>query len=372
MDIPRRQQSLFALIVVLVAWPVAFARGEGPGWNPQAAASYLDERARAWFAFDGRGTGATRSTCISCHTLLPYALARPVLRGLSGTSPPAEPEAKLLAEIGMRVGHWTDLDSKAFGLYYDGSDQKKRESRGTEAVFNAVVLAFDGRHQGRTSPSEATKRAFANLWATQVRTGEQKGTWDWLDFGEPPWGIVPARYFGAALAAIAVGTAPGYYTAGTDRDADAGLELLRDYLRSELDRQDLHNQAWGLWAAANVSGILTTDQRGEVIERLLARQRDDGGWSLPSLGAWARSDGTPQSTASDGYATGLLLHVAQTAGVDKSHARVARGLAWLKTHQSPSGAWPCASVFKKRDPSSHTGKFMSDAATAFAVLALGH
>ena len=372
MQHPYCKQWWIAPIAILVVWPLARARGEEPGWSPEAAATYLDERATAWFDFDARGTGATRSACLSCHTLLPYALARPVLRSLSSAVSPAEPQAKLLAETRMRVQHWMELDTEPFGLYYTGSDQKKRESLGTEAVFNAVVLAFDDQYQGRTSPSEATTQAFANLWITQAQAGDEKGTWDWLDFGEPPWGIPSGRYFGAALAGIAVGTAPGYSAATADRDTDAKLQLLRDYLRSELNSQDLHNQAWGLWAAAKVAGVLTAGQREEVIERLFDQQRDDGGWSLPSLGAWVRSDGTPQSTASDGYATGLILHVVQTAGVEKSHIKVANGLKWLKSNQATSGAWQCASVFKKRDPVSHTGKFMSDAATAFAILALSH
>lgn len=117
-------------------------------------------------------------------------------------------------------------------------------------------------------------------------------------------------------------------------------------------------------------GILTKDEQKKIIERLLEKQQQDGGWSLPSLGTWVRSDGTPQETASDGYATGLVLYVLQTAGVPRKDVKVARGLDWLKRNQSATGAWRCASVKKNRDPASNAGKFMSDAATAFAVLAL--
>jgi len=360
---PTRTRGAVALIVVLLACPIAQAGGDSSGWKAAEAGKYLDEREKVWFGY---------ANCVSCHTGLPYALGRPALRKLVGTKTPSEPEIKLLAQIRLRVANWKKLDSKEFGLYYDSSDELKKQSWGTEAVFNSLILAFDDHYQGRSSPSEETKQALANLWQTQVQAGDYKGTWHWLDFREAPWGNKEARYFGAALAAIAVGTAPGYYTPGADADNDARVTLLRGYLKVELQRQNLHNRAWGLWAAAKVEGILTKAEQKNVIDQLLDKQKDDGGWSLPSLGTWVRSDRTAQETSSDGYATGFVLHVLQTAGVPKTDVKIAKGLAWLKRNQAPTGAWGSVSVVKKRDPASHSGKFMSDAATAFAVLALSH
>jgi squalene-hopene/tetraprenyl-beta-curcumene cyclase len=348
---------------MLFACPITRAGGESTGWKPGEAGKYLDERQKVWFA---------SAHCVSCHSGLPYALARPALRKLVGDKTLTEQEAKLLAQIRLRAANWKKLDTKAFGLYYDSSDELKKQSWGTEAVFSSVILAFDDRYRGRSSPSESTRQAFSNLWQTQVQAGANKGTWDWLDFNEPPWGNKEARYFGAALAAIAVGTAPGYYTPGADRENDARVELLRGYLKDRLPKQNLHNRAWGLWAAAKVEGILTEAERKGLINQLLNKQQADGGWGLPSLGTWVRSDRTAQETASDGYATGLILHVLQTAGVPKGQVKVARGLDWLKRSQSVTGLWRSVSVVKKRDPASHSGKFMSDAATAFAVLALSH
>jgi squalene-hopene/tetraprenyl-beta-curcumene cyclase len=364
--------SAIALVVLLLVCPIVRAGGDSTGWKPHQAGQYLDEREKAWFAFDSRGEGATASTCVSCHSVLPYALARPALRKLAGSRSPTDWEARLLAQTRMRVENWQRLDTEAFGLFYSDSERKKKQSWGTEAVFNALILALDDQDQGRSSPSPATKQAFANLWKTQVQSGEFKGSWEWLDFNEAPWGNTDARYFGAALAAIAIGTAPGYDTPGTDTQADAGVKLLRGYLRDRFSRQNLHDRAWGLWAATRVAGILTTVEQQKLTDELLDSQRADGGWNLPSLGKWVRNDRTKQDTGSDGYATGFVLHVLQTAGLPKDHAKVAKGLDWLRNNQTPTGAWRSVSLVKKRDPASHTGKFMSDAATAFAVLALGH
>jgi squalene-hopene/tetraprenyl-beta-curcumene cyclase len=366
--------SMLALVGVLLACSITRKARESLDWQPEKAEKYLDEREKTWFEFSSahRGEGATQSTCLSCHSVLGYALARPVLRKRSGIETPTEQEEKLLDQTRMRVANWKDLDTDAFGLLYDHSDSKKQESWGTEAVLNTVILAFNDHYQGRSSPSAVTKEAFAHLWETQVQVGDHKGSWDWLDFELAPWEWGGARYFGAALAAIALGTAPGYYTPGDDADIDAKVKLLQDYLKDRLPGQNLHNQVWGLWAATKVEGILSKAEQEKLVDPLLDRQQDDGGWSLASLGSWVRRDGSAQETASDGYATGLVLHVLQTAGISKKNDKIAKGLDWLKHNQSGAGGWWAVSVNKNRYFFTRASKFMSDAATAYAVLALSH
>jgi hypothetical protein len=353
---------------------MAWAEEPRAEWRPGEASKYLDEREKTWFEFSSakRGQGKEQSSCVSCHSVLGYALARPVLRKITGVETATEYETKLITQTKRRVENWKDLDSESFGLLYDFNEQKKREAWGTEAVLNAVILAFDDHYHGRSTPSEVTKQAFANLWKTQIQAGDHKGTWDWLDFGLEPWEAKGSRYFGAALAAIAVGTAPGYLASDADADVSAKVRLLRDYLKDGVPAQNLFNQAWCLWAATKLEGVLPTDVKKKIIGRLLDKQRDDGGWNLASLGTFERHDGTAQYSTSDGYATGLVLHVLQTAGVPKDDAKLAKGLAWLKGNQAATGAWRGVSVNKERDPATHIGKFMSDAATAYAVLALSH
>jgi squalene-hopene/tetraprenyl-beta-curcumene cyclase len=345
-----------------------------PAWNADLAAKYLDERAQTWFDFSSaeRGQGNDKINCVSCHTLLPYILARPTLRKLTAPAKPMEFEQKVLEQITRRVEHWSELDSKPFRLFYDFSDQKKKESWGTEAVLNSLILARNDHDAGRIEPSAVTKKALANLWQTQITEGNHAGSWDWLDFGLEPWETKDARHFGATLAAIALGTAPGYYTIKADAGLEKNVDQLRGYLRGKATAQSLYYRVWSLWAAAKVSGIQNPQEQKELIQEILQKQQADGGWSPVSLGIKPRSKDGFQGIEADAYPTAFVLHVLQTAGVSKKDAAIAKGLAWLQAHQASTGEWRSLSVNKKRDPESHVGKFMTDAATAYAVLALGH
>lgn len=59
------------------------------------------------------------------------------------------------------------------------------------------------------------------------------------------------------------------------------------------------------------------------------------------------------------------------AGFARQDVHLQRGLAWLRHNQSQAdGGWPAYSLNKRHSYSSGTARFMGDAATAFAVLAL--
>ncbi len=97
-------------------------------WDQTRASQYLDRRGEDWFKFAGayRGQGASTTSCVSCHTLLPYALSRPVLRRLSHESLPTKWETRILEQTKQRVANWDRLDSAKFQLFYDFDDAKKR------------------------------------------------------------------------------------------------------------------------------------------------------------------------------------------------------------------------------------------------------
>jgi squalene-hopene/tetraprenyl-beta-curcumene cyclase len=377
----RKLMLLFGWAIMCIASrSVAVAGEENAGkWDLTGAAKYLDGREREWFQFGSahRGDGESRTTCVSCHSLLPYALARPALRELSGEKKSTEYESRILAQVKSRVTNWDQLDTPEFQLSYDFDEDKKKQSRGTEAVLYALILARNDRVNGLPQPEPITKSALANLWATQIKEGQNAGSWEWLNFGLEPWEASSGRFLGATLSAIAVGSAPGGNASQEDEIARKGFSRLRDYLQSNVGKQNLHNGAWYLWAVASVDGLSTPEEKKQLIDRLLAKQQPDGGWSLHTLGDYKTKDVDPKIGQSDGYATGLILHVLRLAGVPKTDSHMMNGRAWLRSHQQASGGWTAWSLNKIRQPESsdpgkaNVGKFMWDAATALAVLALG-
>jgi squalene-hopene/tetraprenyl-beta-curcumene cyclase len=371
----NRAARIVAVLSIVASLDSGRARaGDEARPDARSAAHYLDARATEWAKFGGanRGKGADKVSCVSCHTMLSYALGRPAARHLDGDDRPTPQEDRMLEQIRRRVANWKELDTPRFQLSYDFDEKKKVESWGTESVLNALILSLNDRRLGLKTPGDSTRDALRNLWSRQQADGPDAGSWDWLDFGLRPWEASEARYYGAALAAIAVGSAPGYLNAKADSDVQTGVDRLRRYFRGHIEKQNLHNLIWTLWASTAVDGLLTGAERDRIVGEVFAKQQESGGWNLASLGEFKRQDKTPQETGPDGYATGLSLHVLQLAGVPKDHPGLAKGLAWLRTHQQESGAWVGYSLNKRRDPASHAGKFMTDSSTAFALLALDH
>src|SRR5687767_15051269 len=68
-------------------------------WDPTAAAAYLDARMDLWFANGTKlKTGDAQTACVSCHSGLAYAVARPVLRRVMHVDVPSTQEAKLIED----------------------------------------------------------------------------------------------------------------------------------------------------------------------------------------------------------------------------------------------------------------------------------
>ncbi|HEY3134506.1 MAG TPA: hypothetical protein VGL29_00510 [Blastocatellia bacterium] len=356
-----------------------------PGdWDREGAAKYLDDRMDVWFANAKKlQTGETETSCVSCHTTVPYVLARPALRRAMHVNTATPQELRLIEETMRRVESY-----EAKRPLYDNNDSKKLESRGTEAVLNALILASADAAQSRRTSSAATQQAFKQLWETQ----RSDGAWDWLDFGLEPFETVEGAYFGATLAALAVGAAPGP-SVSLAAETKAGGKKLREYLKEGYASQSLFNRTWLLLAATRLNDLLTNAQRASLIAEIQNKQREDGGWALESLGAWKwskkaapfRAPGAPDAALlakSDGYGTGLMVYALRQAGLPVGQPAVNKGMQWLKANQQNVQlnqhtwvAWRAHSLNFDREHGGDKGEpwrrmFMSDSATAFAVLAL--
>lgn len=344
--------------------PVPTPTTGAAGWNAPAAARYLDDRMSWWLTWPNAARDQG-TTCVSCHSVLPYALARSSLRRTLAERAASVPEEVMIERVTTRVRLWRDVEP-----YYPDQTRglpKTSESRGTEAVLNALVLAIRDAEAG--SMSDDLKLAFSNLWGLQMRRGPLEGGWAWLNFGLEPWEGPRSSYFGASLAAIAIGVAPGDYDATPEIQEQ--LALLRQYLSKGTDTESLFNRLMILWASSELPGVLGPSQREAIVNAALAAQKADGGWSLAGLAPWQRIDGTVLGDASDGYATALAVVALQRAGDAAPAAAVEKGRAWLIANQSAeTGAIPARSINKDRDPKTEPAKFMTDAATALASLAL--
>ena len=346
-------------------------------WNTKKAAAYLDQREQWWSAWPvaARDHG---TFCVSCHTTLPYAMARPALRAALHEDGPSPGEQKLLENVTRRVRFWKNVEP----FYGDvhTNIQKANESRGTESVLDALtLLSYDA---GNGNLSDDTRAALDHMWTLQQTAGDRKGAWQWLQFGNEPFEANDSDYYGAALAAVAAGIA------GTDYRAMPGirnnLESLRNYLNRECARQSPINRVVLLWASAKWPGLISPRQQNAITREIFNRQETDGGWNLAPL-AWSwrdwtmrslvktftRSYGTDLIGVSDGYATALITYVLEQTSRGREDERLGHARAWLVHHQNEAhGFWRSYSLNNQRDPSSGTGLFMSDAATAYAVLAL--
>src|SRR4051812_33144074 len=366
----RRVRMAFGIVSLTIATSGAIgavaraaAAADAPGWDAKAAASYLDDRATFWATWPN--AARDRGTfCISCHTTLPFAMARPALRGVLGEKAPGAPESRIFDNLLTRARNHKEMEP----FYPDQTRgiPKTSESRAIESVMNALVLATRDAESGRLSAD--TKTAFGVMWPLQMKTGPQNGAWTWLNFGYEPWESPNSAYFGASIAALAIATAPEAYA--STADIQDNLKNLRAYFQREFDQQSALNKLMGLWAAGRLPGLITPEQQAAIIKQTFAVQRDDGGWSTATLGAYQRRDETAIDTGSDGYATALATLALQSGGVATGEPRLRKGLDWLRHQQKPTGQWVASSPNKQRDPATEPAKFMSDAATAYAVLSL--
>jgi squalene-hopene/tetraprenyl-beta-curcumene cyclase len=358
---------LSAVVCGLVGWRAATVRAAAAvaneGWDAKAAAHYLDDR-EIWWQQWPRAQKDHGTVCISCHTQVPYAMVRPALMHELGETGMSPAEAAMMASVEKRVNGWPEMAT----FYNDAKSGpgKTVESRATEAVLNAVILASVDAAEGHLRP--VTQKAFDEAWALQETGGTIAGAWKWQNFHLGPWEGDESEYQGAALLMLAAWNTPDGYA--NEPGARPHLTALEQYLRRGYASQPVLNQLYVLWASVKDRALLTLAERKALLAKLRALQQADGGWRTAAIDERERVDHSPQPMESDGYATGLAVLVMEQSGTPRLDPALERGRNWLEKHQDKDGAWFAVSINKQRDPASDAAPFMRDAATAYAVMAL--
>jgi squalene-hopene/tetraprenyl-beta-curcumene cyclase len=337
----KQSSVLIAVLVFLCAFT---ARGDEPSKfepnsdkEPMAEKFSLERGARF---LDVVSINWTRSRkCGTCHTNYAHMMAGPTVE---------KPASTELVEVRAF------FEARAAG--WDKPDKSAKPIADGEIVATAAALAFnDAASTGKLDP--LTRAALDRMWTIQ----RPDGAWNWFDCDLPP--MEDDDYYGTALAATAVGHAPGDYK--STKAAQFGIEKVRGYLRAN-PAPNLHHRALLLWASMGIDGLMEINERERTVADLLAKQRPDGGWSLTSLGRFVRRDGTanPEDAPGDGYGTGFVVYVLRQSGMPADAEPIRRGIGWLKTHQRASGRW------YTRSPTLDTNHYITHAGTAYALMAL--
>ena len=293
------------------------------------AGEYLDRVALGW---------TNEKKCGSCHTNYPYLGARPALGETS------ERYAQVRSYFENRVVHWDDAAPES------------KPKWPAEVVLTAEGLAR-GDHATTGTLHPITRQALDRMWTVQ----KADGGFEWVKCDWYP--LEYDDYYGAVIAALAVGHAPGGYA--KTAKAKAGLERLRGYFAKN-SPPVLHHRTMLLWASCRVDGLMTDKERQETIASLRKLERPGGGWAVASLGDWDRRDGSPNDPngPADAYATGLIAFALREAGVPAEDPALRRSVAWLLANQRSSGGWFTRSL---NDDDHH---YIAHAGSAYAVLAL--
>jgi squalene-hopene/tetraprenyl-beta-curcumene cyclase len=336
--------SRFAALTLFAALPVLAA-----DWNPRLAADYLDARQEKWFTWPN-AKQSDGTYCISCHTSVPYLFARPSLRRVLGESSPTPHETRLLDTLRSHIA----------------TTDPAKTGTNVEAVLTTVMLALGD--EGRAMSAD-TKRAFERMWALQVREGKLTGAWKWFNLELDPWEMPESPFFGASLAALAVGAAPAEYR-GQPEVRERVTSLLA-YLHEQAPAQTLHNRMVLAWASTKFPEVMPAAERKTILDELWSKQQSDGGWTAASLGPFKPHAAAPPAPAGDSYATAVASFLAIRAGVPHKDPRLVKALDWLRSHQDrENGFWPAGSMNKRYEPDSMQSRFMQEAATGYASAAL--
>ena len=283
-------------------------------------------------------------SCVTCHTNGFYLIGR----ALTGSRAPAYLEARTFAR------NFIEPHVVPGGL------QKGQRTPGAETIVatTAFLAISDIKIDGKLS--RTARRALDHIWKIQAESGA------WEQWTKCNWGPYESDdHFGVSLVALALGIAAGdeYVQSPQAREGD---QRLKKFLHTT-PPSSLHQKGMLLWASGYRGDLLGKKVARAWQDQLFSAQKSNGAWVLPELGDhyWKRSDGKSQSTDPDPYATAFVTHVLVKSGIAHGDQRLMKARQWLRSQQRRSGRW------YTRSPHKDNKHYISNAATSFALLALG-
>lgn len=349
---------------VCMAIAVAFAclPSEAADWNKRLAANYLDSRAKAWAEW--KTAQVPGGTCVSCHSNITYLIARPALAQALGEKTRNPLETDLIEGIRTRL-HQPEAPRGMFPGF-------AAEPAATQAVsVNAIIaaLCLVREDAGKAQLSADSLLALDRLWNLQLKEGEGRGGWSWFSLALDPWEMPESTLYGASLAALAIGSTPATYR--SQPEVRQRIAALSGYMERAAPTQPLHNRLAQLWASSKLPEAMPAAARKTLLEEVWKKQDADGSWTIESLGRFSRHEAALPSTGNRDYATAWTAWTLEQAGVPVTHPGLVRALNWLRARQNAEGGyWEGQSMNKVYPTDSMQTRFINDAATAYAALAL--
>ena len=317
-------------------------------FSQDLALKYVENAALAW---------KRARNCVSCHTTGTYLQLRPAM-------------AKTLGEPATEIRKLFVQETKKYTDKAEKHEQKYRSLMKSDVPTQITYIAnglaaWDKHTSGNTSPE--TVAALQLMLNVQSKDGSYSNVTCWPPFES-------SRYQGATVAAMALGTAPGWLKSVTDKTTLAKIAQLKKYLQTTKPAHDYERLVL-LWASTRLSGLIEKERKQKILDMVLSKQRPDGGWSIRSFGTpetWGRgsrkkrlaAEENYQNPDSDGHQTGLAMIVLMDAGVSKDHEAIQAGAKWLLSNQRASGRWWTKSL------NTDTYHFITYSGTVYPLLAL--
>lgn len=306
------------------------------------AVDYIENAAVAW---------SKSRKCVTCHTNGTYMVIRPSLSEQLG--PPSKEIRTFF------TGQLTKLQKAGVKRLQSGI-------RPTQVAYVAAGLAEWDAHSTKTTSKE-TSAALKLMLSVQAKNG----SWGNADCWPPH---ESSAYHGATVAAMAIGTAPGWLKTVKDNKAKQSIARLRAYLQKTAPPHD-YGRVLLLWTATRMKGLVDAKQRADLIRTIWKHQRSDGGWSIRTFAEpekWGRGNRAAKlrvepefkNPPSDGHMTGLAVIVLRDAGVPADDPRLKKAVAWLLANQRSSGRWWTRSLNTDRY------HFITYSGTLYPLLAL--